>query len=91
MTYQEILVHLISNTMVMPLAKDGLTQDQIKRQIAELAYAMSISEVSDETIKTFSLIIDPSFKLHIHGPASEDTMKILTNYAAVRKGIVNLP
>lgn len=91
MIYQEILVQLISNTLVLPLANDGLTQDQIKREIAELAYAMSLSNVSDDTVKTFSLIIDHGFKLHMHGPATEETMSILQNYSAIRRGIIEMP
>lgn len=91
MTYQEILIHLMAKTLVLPLVNDGLTQDLIKQQVSELAYAMSLADVSEDTIKTFSLIIDKSLLLHIHGPASADTMKILTQYAGIRQGLINLP
>lgn len=91
MTYQEIIIQLMDKTLILPLVIDGFTQDQIKQQISELAFAMSLADVSEDTIRTFSLIIDKSLLLHIHGPASEDTMKILNHYAGIRRGLINLP
>ena len=91
MTFQQIYLHLITKTKVLFMVNDGLTQERINDIVKELAYAMSISDVSQDCIFQFSLIIDNELRVHIHGPANEETLTILQNYGGVRRGLIQVP
>ncbi len=91
MTFQQIYLHLITKTKVLFPIIDGLTQERINEIVKELAYAMSISDVSQDCVFQFSLIIDQELRVHIHGPANQETLTILQNYGGVRQSVIQVP